>query len=436
MKIAVIGTGYVGLVTGVSLAEIGHEVTCLDIDEAKVDLLRSGKSPIYEEGLEELLRKNIDNGRINFTTSYEEGLKDKEAIYIGVGTPQSEDGSADLRYIHAAGDSIGEHLKNDAIIVIKSTVPIGTNEYIRDYITSRLKHNVSIQIVSNPEFLRQGSAVHDTFHGDRIVIGSENQDALEKIEEVNKPFGIPILKTDLRSAEMIKYASNAFLATKISFINEIANLCEHLGANIENVTKGMGMDKRIGEFFLNAGIGYGGSCFPKDTNALISIGKSVNYQMPILQSVVDVNENQKRIIIDKLKKRFGSLNGLNIALLGLSFKPNTDDMREAPSIPVSKALIQEGVNVKAYDPVAMDNAKKVIPSEVQFQDSIESAVEGADCLVILTEWKDFITFGLENYKVKLKNPIIFDGRNCFNVQDATSLGIEYYSIGRPSEINN
>ncbi|SET25616.1 UDPglucose 6-dehydrogenase [Salinibacillus kushneri] len=431
MNIAVIGTGYVGLVTGVCLAEIGHQVTCIDVDDKKISSLKSGTSPIYEDGLEDLLIKNIEKDTVRFTTDYSYGLKDKAVIYIGVGTPQAEDGSADLTYINDVCHSIARNLQRDAIIVTKSTVPVGTNEHIKNKIMENIDYNVSIEIVSNPEFLRQGSAVYDTFHGDRIVIGSENDYALNVIENVNKPFGIPIVKTDLRSAEMIKYAANAFLATKISFINEIANLCDKLDANVENVAKGIGMDKRIGNSFLNAGIGYGGSCFPKDTNALVSIGKNVDYEMSILQSVVEVNNRQKKVIIDKMYKRFGSLSDISVALLGLSFKPNTDDMREAPSIPLSKVLLEKGANIRAYDPVAANNAKKILPDNVFYADNIAEAINKADCAVILTDWEDIKNYPLMKFKEQLNQPIIFDGRNCFDPQEVRKAGIEYYSIGRP-----
>ncbi|UFT98893.1 UDP-glucose/GDP-mannose dehydrogenase family protein [Radiobacillus kanasensis] len=432
MKIAVIGTGYVGLVTGVCLSEIGHEVTCVDVDPNKIDMLRKGNSPIYEEGLEELLQKNLEKQRLNFTTSYEEGLANKDFIYLGVGTPQGDDGSADLRFINSACESIAKTIKNDVIVVTKSTVPVGTNEYIKNKINNELVNDVRIEVVSNPEFLRQGTAVYDTFNGDRIVIGSESEEALNLLEEINKPFGIPIVKTNLRSAEMIKYAANAFLATKISFINEIANLSEKLGANIEDVASGIGTDKRIGNSFLNAGIGYGGSCFPKDTNALISIGKNVDFSMPILQSVVEVNKNQRRVIVDKIINRFGGLRGLKIALLGLTFKPDTDDMRESPSIQVSEELVKSGAKVFGYDPVGLENARKILTKDITFVDSIESAINDADCAVILTDWKIIKEYKLEEYKKKLKNPIIFDGRNCFSLEEAKKNGIEYYSIGRPS----
>ncbi|GGC85511.1 UDP-glucose 6-dehydrogenase YwqF [Thalassobacillus devorans] len=431
MKIAVIGTGYVGLVTGVCLAELGHHVTCIDVDQEKVEKLNSGKSPIYEEGLEELLQKNLHNEQVEFTTEYQQGLKDKQLVYLAVGTPQGEDGSADLTYIEAASRDIAEHLENDTVIVTKSTVPVGTNEYIKEIIEANLVHEVHIKIASNPEFLRQGSAVYDTFHGDRIVIGSDDEEALELLEAVNAGFNLPIVKTDLRSAEMIKYASNAFLATKISFINEMANLSEKIGANIDHVARGMGMDKRIGESFLNAGIGFGGSCFPKDTRAIISIGKEIAYDMPILENVVDVNERQRSIIVDKLLKRVYDLKGKKVAVLGLSFKPNTDDMREAPSIAVTEKLLEEGATVVAYDPVAVANAKKVLPGQVNYAESAEEAVQGADVAIILTEWKQIKEFPLTGYKERMNKALLFDGRNCFNLDQVKDSGVEYHSIGRP-----
>ncbi|MED3655675.1 UDP-glucose/GDP-mannose dehydrogenase family protein, partial [Heyndrickxia sporothermodurans] len=386
MNIAVIGTGYVGLVTGVCLAEIGNNVTCIDLDEAKISTLKVGISPIFEEGLEELLNKNMSLNRISFTNDYEEGLFGKDVIYIAVGTPQMADGSADLSYIESTCEAIGHHLSNDTIIVTKSTVPVGTNDYIKARIHQYLKRDLSIKIVSNPEFLKQGTAVYDTFHGDRIVIGSDDAQALEILEEINAPFHIPIIKTDLRSAEMIKYASNAFLATKISFINEMANLCEKVGANIDSVSRGIGMDTRIGSAFLNAGTGYGGSCFPKDTRAIISTGRSVGLHMQIIDSAVRVNEMQKGILVDKMIQQFGDLNGKKIALLGLSFKPNTDDMREAPSILVAEKLIKEGAIIQAYDPVSIENAKKVLPYQVNYKTSIQEAITNVDIAIILSEW--------------------------------------------------
>ncbi|WP_059102772.1 UDP-glucose dehydrogenase family protein [Shouchella shacheensis] len=432
MEIAVIGTGYVGLVTGVCLSDLGNQVTCIDIDEEKVSTLKKGTSPIYEEGLPELLQKNIEKGHLNFTTDYKEGLVGKQVIYIAVGTPQGEDGSADLTFIHAACESIAKNLENDVIIVTKSTVPVGTNEQIKDTIQSYLTNEVTIKIASNPEFLRQGSAVHDTFHGDRIVIGSDDEQALEVLGKINADFHLPIVKTDLRSAEMIKYASNAFLATKISFINEMANLSEKIGANIDHVAKGMGMDKRIGSTFLNAGIGYGGSCFPKDTRAVISIGKQAAYDMPILENVVDANERQKGVIVDKILRRFDTVKEKTVAVLGLAFKPNTDDMREAPSISVIEKLLEEGASIKAYDPAASRNATTVLPTTINYAASIEEAVDGADIAIILTEWKGIKEFPFEKYEEHMAEPVLFDGRNCFPLEDVRNSGIEYHSIGRPS----
>lgn len=429
MNIAVIGTGYVGLVTGVCLSELGNSVTCIDIDADKISMLEKGQSPIYESGLEDLLQNNIGRGNLNFTTDYEKGLYDKQLIYIAVGTPQGEDGSADLTYINKACESLARNLKQDAIIVTKSTVPVGTNEYIMKKIQSSLPQDITIKIASNPEFLRQGSAVHDTFHGDRIVIGSDDEEALETLERINADFNLPIVKTDLRSAEMIKYASNAFLATKLSFINEMANLCERLGANVDSVSSGMGMDKRIGSSFLNAGIGYGGSCFPKDTRAIISAGKDADYHMSLLESAVDVNERQKVIIVDKVMERFSNISGKKVAVLGLAFKPGTDDMREAPSIYVTEKLLAEGAVVHAYDPVAADNAQKILPGQIRYASSVEEAIDGADMALILTEWNEIKEFPWESYKEHMNNAVLFDGRNCFRLDNIAGSGVEYHSIG-------
>lgn len=431
MNIAVIGTGYVGLVTGVCLAEVGHSVTCIDIDNEKIETLKKGISPIYEEGLTELLQKNISSGNVNFTNDYSEGLRGKELVFIAVGTPQGQDGSADLTYITAACKNIAENLQNDVIIVTKSTVPVGTNEFIKEEIESNLVHSVTIKVASNPEFLRQGSAVYDTFHGDRIVIGSDDEKALDILSEVYERFNLPIIKTDLRSAEMIKYAANAFLATKISFINEMANLSERIGANIDHVAEGIGMDHRIGRAFLNAGIGFGGSCFPKDTRALISIGKNEDYNMSILKSVVEVNEFQRTGIVERVLSRLNDLSDRKVAVLGLAFKPNTDDMREAASIVVTRNLLDFGAKVHAYDPIATENARKVLSDQIIFESSLDSAVRDADVAIILTEWKEIKEYPLEKYRENMKTSIIFDGRNCYNLQAAKQSGIEYHSIGRP-----
>ena len=392
MKISVVGTGYVGLVTGVALSHIGHTVTCIDIDEEKVKKMGQGFSPIYEPGLEELMLQNIQEGRLSFTINHKEGFKDVDVIYIAVGTPEKEDGSANLSYIEKVVQDISENVQHDVIVVTKSTVPVGTNHYIKNLLVSMIPNDIKVEVVSNPEFLREGSSVHDTFHGDRILIGADSKEAASVIEEINKPFGIPIYITDIKSAEMIKYASNAFLATKISFINEIGNICEKLGADVESVAKGMGMDKRIGNMFLNAGIGYGRfSAFLKDTKALTQIAANIDHDFELLKAVINVNNRQQKALIEKAKNRFGSLLGKRVAILGLSFKPNTDDMREAASITVSKLLVEEGAHIVAFDPVAIDTAKRVLPAEVEYVNSVEDAITNADMVFILTEWSQVKT---------------------------------------------
>jgi UDPglucose 6-dehydrogenase len=432
MNIAVVGTGYVGLVTGTCLSEIGHDVTCIDIDEAKVNSMREGKSPIYEPGLDELMKKNIEDNRLSFTTNHSEAFQTADVIYIAVGTPEKEDGSANLAFVEQVAIDIGTGVTHDVVVVTKSTVPVGTNHWIKDTIQKHLIHPVKVEIVSNPEFLREGAAIYDSFHGDRIVVGADNQAAADVIEEINKPYGIPVFKTDIRSAEMIKYAANAFLATKISFINEISNICERVEANVEDVAVGMGLDNRIGSQFLNAGIGYGGSCFPKDTKALVQIAGNVEYDFELLKGVIEVNKKQQSILLNKLQERFESLEGKKIAVLGLAFKPNTDDMREAASIPMTSHLIEQAANVIAYDPVAMEQAKKFIHSNVTFAASPEEALKDADAALILTEWSEFKDLNIDTFKSTMKQPIIFDGRNCYDIEVMNDRGIEYYSMGRPA----
>ncbi|WNB92500.1 UDP-glucose/GDP-mannose dehydrogenase family protein [Bacillus sp. NEB1478] len=432
MEIAVVGTGYVGLVTGTCLSEIGHNVTCIDIDIEKINKMRQGISPIYEPGLEELMKKNLEAGRLNFTTDYSEAFQSAEVIYIAVGTPEKEDGSANLSYVEQVAVNIAQHAVRDIVAVTKSTVPVGTNHWIKETIQNHLVNDVKVELVSNPEFLREGAAIYDSFNGDRIVIGAENPEAANVIEEINKPFGLPIFKTDIRSAEMIKYAANAFLATKISFINEISNICEKVGANVEDVATGMGQDKRIGSQFLNAGIGYGGSCFPKDTKALVQIAGNVEYDFELLRSVIEVNKKQQSILLTKLHKRFENLEGKHIAVLGLAFKPNTDDMREAPSIPITNHLIRQGAKVIAYDPIATDNAKKILDPKVTFKTNIIDAIKDADAVLILTEWSEIREFNFDIFESNLKQPIIFDGRNCFDIETINRSNIEYYSMGRPT----
>ena len=432
MNIAVVGTGYVGLVTGVCLAEIGHDVICIDIDQDKVNKMKQGISPIYEPGIEELMKKNIQNGRLNFTHIHKKGFANADIIMIAVGTPQKTDGSVDLSFIEQTAKDIASHIKDDVIVVTKSTVPIGTNEYIKNIIINHITMNIKVDIVSNPEFLREGSAVFDTFHSERIVIGVENEKMYSIMKKMYQPFHAPIFKTDLRSAEMIKYASNAFLATKISFINEISNFCEKVGANIEDVAKGMGKDQRIGHRFLNAGIGFGGSCFPKDTSALVKMATDRQVDFKILQSVIDVNNKQKIKLVQQAVDRLGSLQGKKIALLGLAFKPNTDDMREAASMAIVEELLNHHANIIAYDPIAIPNAKKIFYSKVTYANSVNEAIKGADCVFILTEWEEFKQYDLSQFTHLMRKPILFDGRNCFSLDQIQKHAIEYHSMGRPT----
>jgi UDPglucose 6-dehydrogenase len=433
MKIAVLGTGYVGLSTGVCLSEIGHHVYCIDINEQKINNLRNGISPIYEPGLESLLASNMNAGRLHFTTSLEEGLIDVEIIIIAVGTPQGDDGAADLSYLEQAAKDISKYVVDRNIIVIKSTVPVGTNEYIKKVIEAEC--GFSIQMVSNPEFLRQGSAVHDTMKPDRIIIGSNDKAAAEKVKEMYQPLNATFVMTDIRSAEMIKYAANAFLATKISYINEIANLCEAVGANVEDVAIGVGKDKRIGEAFLQAGIGYGGSCFPKDVKALLHSAGLHHVDFSMLKETIAINDHQQKLLVKKAVNRFGELKGKKIAMLGLSFKPETDDMREAPSIKIAHSLTKMGAEVVAYDPVAINNAKQVIGDIITYANSVDEAISHADALMIVTEWKEFIHLDFASLVKKMKHPIIFDGRNCLKEEQLDACeSVEYYSIGRPKLI--
>ncbi|WP_071393418.1 UDP-glucose dehydrogenase family protein [Bacillus tuaregi] len=430
MKITITGTGYVGLVTGVCLSDVDHQITCYDIDQEKINLLNSGKSPIYEPGLDELIQKNISAGRLSFTADVKEAYSDADCIFIAVGTPPNEDGSANLTYIEKAAIEIAEHITKDCIVVTKSTVPVGTNEYIGRIIAERVPAGLTVKIVSNPEFLREGSAIHDTFHGDRIVIGSNDQEAGKVIADIYAPFKLPIVHTDIRSAEMIKYASNSFLALKISFINEIANLCEKVGGNIEHVAAGVGLDKRIGSKFLQAGIGFGGSCFPKDINALNHLANEYDYDFKILKSVIDVNRLQKERLFYKAKEAVGSLAGKKITILGLTFKPNTDDIRDAASLKLIQDLLMEDAVITVYDPVGMPNVEKLFGNKLQYAESAEKALEDAEATFILTEWDEIKNLSLEQVKRYMTKPILFDGRNCFTLEDAEKQGIQYYSIGR------
>jgi UDPglucose 6-dehydrogenase len=436
MKIVVAGTGYVGLVTGACLAEVGHHVICVDIDEKKVELMKKGISPIYEPGLEKLLKDNYRIGRLDFTTDYRNAYRDADIIFIGVGTPENEDGSANLKFVYKVAKQIADSIEKDCLVVIKSTVPIGTNDEIEKYLRDNLRNDVEIEVASNPEFLAQGTAVVDTLNAKRIVIGVESYNAERLLREVYEPFNQPIVVTSRRSAEMVKYASNDFLALKISFINEIANLCEIVGANIEDVAKGMSLDPRIGDKFLKAGIGYGGSCFPKDTKALHWLAENNGYELKTVKATIEINENQKFRLIKKAKKRFKSLSGLKVAVLGLTFKPETDDLREAPSIPNVKILLEEGAEVFAYDPVGISNFKKIYPTEITYVNDPETALKDADMVFIFTEWKEITNISLLKYKELMKNPVIYDGRNCYMINEAREADIEYYSVGRDAVLRN
>ena len=431
MKIAIAGTGYVGLVTGVCLAEVGHEnVVCLDVDKQKVDLMKDGVSPIYEEHLEELMKKNYEKGRIDYTTNYKYAYKDADIIMIAVGTPERSDGSANLDYIKKVAKQIASSVTKDTLVVIKSTVPIGTNDAIEKFIRENLKNNVRIELASNPEFLSQGTAVMDTLNASRIVIGVESEWAKNILEKVYKPFNQPIVVTNRNSAEMIKYASNDFLALKISFMNDIANLCEIVGANIEDVSKGMSYDERIGSKFLKAGIGYGGSCFPKDTKALHWLASHNGYELKTVKAAIEVNESQKLRLVRKAANLVESFDGMKVCVLGLTFKPETDDLREAPSIPNIQYLLERGAEVVAYDPVGIENAKKIFKDSITYTTSIDEAIKDADICFIMTEWKQILNYDISNYKNKMKRPLVFDGRNCYTLDTMKDLGIEYYSIGR------
>ncbi|MFJ7993467.1 UDP-glucose dehydrogenase family protein [Peribacillus frigoritolerans] len=433
MKIAVLGTGYVGLSTGVCLSEIGHNVICIDTDEQKIKSLRQGISPIYEPGLENLLAQNAAAGRLLFTTSHREALNGAEIIIIAVGTPQMEDGGADLSFIEQAAKDIAANLVQSSIVVIKSTVPVGTNDFIKNIIEEHCNESVSFNMVSNPEFLRQGSAVMDTMQADRIIIGSENDEAAKKVQEMYRPLNVPFILTSIRSAEMIKYASNAFLATKISFINEVANLCGVVGADVKDVAKGMGKDKRIGEAFLQPGIGYGGSCFPKDVKALLHTANLNGVHFSLLKETVAINDFQQELLVTKAINRLGDLKGKKVAMLGLAFKPETDDMREAPSIKIARSLTKLGAEVVAYDPVAIDNAKNILGDTIRFASTVREAAVNADAVFIVTEWKEFRLLDLKTLMTTMRRPIVFDGRNCLEEDRIRACKkIEYYPIGRPA----
>jgi len=432
MNIAVVGTGYVGLVTGTCFAETGNKVTCVDIDREKVAKLKRGEITIYEPGLENLFTRNINQGRLFFTTSLAEGIKDAKIIFLALPTPQGADGAADLKYILKVADDLGPLLSDYTVVVDKSTVPVGTAEKV----SAALKKNakVGFDVVSNPEFLREGVAVDDFMKPERVVIGTSSAKAKKIMETLYAPFvrqGNPLIFMDERSAELTKYAANSFLAAKITFMNEIANLCERLGANVDDVRKGIGTDSRIGKRFLFPGIGYGGSCFPKDVQALVKSSEDVSYDFKILKSVIGVNEEMKTRMMPQIKKYFkGSLKAKTIALWGLAFKPHTDDIREAPALYNIDALLAEGAKIKAHDPEAMANVKNLIGDKIEYCNNPYEALEGADALFIATEWPEFRTPDFDKVTSLLKNKVIFDGRNLYDLDQMKDLGYTYYSVGR------
>lgn len=436
MKIAVAGTGYVGLVAGVCFAEAGHDVTCVDVDEKKVGIMRQGISPIYEEGLEELMQKNNARGTLHFTTDYREAYRDAQAIFIGVGTPEMPDGSANLSYIATVSRQIAETVERDCLVVVKSTVPVGTNDKVEQFIKDFLVHDVKVEVASNPEFLAQGTAVHDTLHAARIIIGTQSREAEEMLKEIYAPFGLPIVSVKRRSAEMIKYACNDFLALKISYMNDIANLCELVGADITDVAKGMSYDERIGARFLNAGIGFGGSCFPKDTKALKFLAREHGYQLRTVEACVEVNSAQKVRLFEKAKERMISFSGLKAAVLGLTFKAGTDDLREAPSIDNLKLLLSAGADVYAYDPKGEERARQLFPEgmgkagTMQYVDSPEEALSGANICFVFTEWGEIKAIEPKRFKELMHTPLVYDGRNLYDPGQMKEAGVEYYSIGR------
>ncbi|MCF8381287.1 MAG: UDP-glucose/GDP-mannose dehydrogenase family protein [Bacteroidales bacterium] len=441
MKVAIVGTGYVGLVTGACLAETGATVNCIDIDSQKIDNLKRGILPIYEPGLEPLVKRNVEMGRLFFDTNLKKVVNESDLIFIAVGTPPDEDGSADLKYVTQVASEIGKHLNHYTVVVTKSTVPVGTSGRVRRAIKNELnERNLDFQfdVVSNPEFLKEGNAVDDFMKPDRIVVGADSEQAEKVLSRLYKPFVLnnhPLIFMDITSAEMTKYAANAMLATKISFINDIANLCEIVGADINSVRKGIGSDSRIGNMFLYPGIGYGGSCFPKDVKALIKTGKDFNYNLQILQAVENVNNKQKTVLFNKIENYFeGELSGKTVALWGLSFKPGTDDMREAPSVVLINQLLEAGAKVKAYDPVAMEEAKRILGDRIEYSNDIYDASLSADALAIATEWNEF---RLPNFRVLsrlMNNRVIFDGRNILEKDEMTEHGFEYFSIGRSNDM--
>jgi UDPglucose 6-dehydrogenase len=432
MQIAVVGTGYVGLVTGACFAEFGVDVTCVDVSEEKISRLNAGVMPIYEPGLEQLVSKNVQAGRLRFTTDIKPAVEQALVIFLAVGTPPKQDGSPDLGFVEAAARSIAEHMNGYKVIVTKSTVPIGTGEHLRKLISQGQKKRVNFGIVSNPEFLREGAAINDFMRPDRVVIGTADEEAAAIMKDLYRPLYLieaPFVITSLEAAELTKYAANAFLATKISFINEVANLCDKIGCDVHDVARAMGMDRRIGGKFLHPGPGFGGSCFPKDTQALVSVARKFECDSLIVDAVMEVNRRQRQAMVPKIEKLVGELSDKKIAVLGLAFKPETDDMREAPSLDIIRGLLERGVKVHAYDPVAMGEAAKIIP-EIEYAEDEYTAVMNADALVFVTEWNQFRALDMRRIRDLMKHPRIADLRNIYDPADMRELGFEYIGVGR------
>ncbi|MCE5195139.1 MAG: UDP-glucose/GDP-mannose dehydrogenase family protein [Nitrospiraceae bacterium] len=432
MQIGIIGTGYVGLVTGACFAEFGLNVICVDKDKKKIRTLKKGHIPFYEPGLDDVVQKNIKNKRLKFTTKIKEAVESSSVIFIAVGTPPRGDGSADLSYVEGVSKEISKHMNSYKIIVTKSTVPVGTGRKLKEIVSKHLSEEIDFDIVSNPEFLREGAAIEDFMRPNRVIIGAHSHKAIAVMKDLYKPLYLletPFVITDIETAELIKYASNSFLAAKISFINEIANLCEKVGADVNTVAKGMGLDHRIGSKFLHAGPGFGGSCFPKDVKALLNAGKKNNVAMNVVKAVIKTNDMQRDLAVQKIKKELKNLKGKKIAVLGIAFKPNTDDIREAPSLFIIEKLIKYGAKVTAYDPAAIDNAKEIMP-DINYCKGISEAIKGADAIVIVTEWNEFRNLDMDKIKKLLKQPYFFDLRNIYEPEKMKQLGFKYFSTGR------
>ena len=432
MHIAVIGTGYVGLVTGACFAEFGVDVTCVDVDSSKIDKLNNGIIPIYEPGLDQIVEKNVKAGRLHFTTDIRSAVEGAQVVFLAVGTPPKEDGSPDMSFYQQAAKDVAEAMNGYKVLVTKSTVPIGTGKWLREFVTANLQVETNFGVASNPEFLREGAAIDDFMRPDRVVIGSNEEQAIEVMKELYRPLYLietPIVITSLEAAELIKYAANAFLATKITFINEVANLCDAIGCDVHDVARGMGMDNRIGRKFLHPGPGYGGSCFPKDTRALTTVADQFGVETRIVDAVIEANERQRDAMIPKIESLVGDLKGKKIGVLGLSFKPETDDMRESPAIDIVHAMIDRGATVRAFDPVAMDEARHFL-NGIEYASDEYDAIDGADALVIITEWNQFRALDMEKVKELLKEPKIADLRNIYEPGDMRELGFDYVGVGR------